>query len=140
MEDIILRIKVRSAIVVRHVTQSATACLLAMTKGDLSVLTVHHWKVAIGTGLGTGLISLLASYGDLVKFQTSRYGIVAVSFVGTTIADYISHGATASWSKSLVTGIGASLLCLIVSFTSLDKYLSTLEEKEKKGKLGSRPK
>ncbi|KTC84247.1 MULTISPECIES: hypothetical protein [Legionella] len=131
MDTIISKIKVRSAIVVRHVMQSTTACLLAMTKGNLSVLTLYHWKIAIGTGLGTGLISLLASYGDLIKFQASRYGAATIAFIGTTIADYISHGATASGKESLVTGIGAALLCLFVSLTPLDKYLSALTEKKK---------
>ncbi|ARG97471.1 hypothetical protein [Legionella micdadei] len=129
MSKFLSDIKVRSTIVIRHITQSTTACLLAMTKGNLYVISWHHWEIAICTGLGTGVISLLASYGDLVKFQTSRYGVAAIAFIGTTIADFISHGGT-SWKESLVTGIGAALLSFFVSFTPLDKYLANLQEKK----------
>lgn len=128
MSPFLSKIKLRSTLVMRHITQSTIACLLAMTKGNLYVLSFHHWEIAIGTGLGTGLISLLASYGDLVKFQTSRYGVAAIAFVGTSIADFVSHGGM-SIKEALITGLGAALLSFFVSFTPLDKYLADLQEK-----------
>ncbi len=101
-----------------------------MTKGNLGTLTLHHWEIAITTGLGAGLFGLIFSYGHWVKFQTSRYGIAFVAFIGTVIADYISHNGQ-SLMEALVTGAGAALLSLIVSFTPLDNVLAKLEEKKK---------
>ncbi|WED43871.1 hypothetical protein [Legionella cardiaca] len=122
--NILSNIKVRAAIVVRHISQSTTACLLSMTKGNLGSLTLSHWEIAITTGLGVGLISLIASFGNLVKLQTSRFGVAFIAFVGTFIADYINHAA---WPEALATGAGAALLSLTLSLTPLDKFIAKLQ-------------
>ncbi|KTC84098.1 hypothetical protein [Legionella brunensis] len=125
--NILSNIKVRSAIVIRHISQSTTACLISMTKGNLGALTVDHWKIALITGLGAGLIGLLFSFGSLVKLQTSRFGVAFVAFGGTVIADYFSH---ATFPEALATGAGASLLSLALSFTPLDEVISKMQDKK----------
>ncbi|BCA95293.1 hypothetical protein TUM19329_16540 [Legionella antarctica] len=130
MANIVPQLKVRFTIVIRHIIQSTTACLLAMTKGNLSVLTSQHWKIAFSTGLGAGLIALLVSYGNWVKFQTSRYGVAFIAFVGTFIADYVSHSSGSSWKETFATAIGAALLSLFVSFTPLDRYVALLQKEK----------
>ncbi|WP_419419826.1 hypothetical protein ACNVED_00540 [Legionella sp. D16C41] len=126
MQDFKNSLLLRLTIVSRHISQSTVACLIAMTKGDLSTLTLNHWKVALLTGLGAGLISLIASYGNLVKFQTSRFGLAITAFIGTTIADYASHAP--GWTESLLTGLGAAILSLLLSFTPLDSLLAKLDK------------
>lgn len=57
--------------------------ILLSPQGNLGSLTLYHWEIALVTGFGVGIISLLASFGHLVKFQTSRWGIAFVAPVGT---------------------------------------------------------
>lgn len=128
MLDSFPNLQVRLAIILRHISQSTTACLVAMTKGDLGSRTLAHWKVALITGLGAGLISLLASLGNLIKLQTSRFGLAFIAFGGTVIADYLNQ---ATWTEALFTGLGAALLSLLLSFTPLDKFITKLQEKSK---------
>ncbi|KTD17328.1 hypothetical protein [Legionella jordanis] len=120
-------IKVRAAIVFRHISQSTTSCLIAMTKGNLDSLTLHHWKIALLTGIGSGLISLLASLGDLVRFQTSRWGVAVIALVGTTIADYLNHSTI---KEALLTGLGAALLSCLISLTPVDKLIKELQQND----------
>jgi len=132
--NFLAKIQVRFAIVIRHITQSTTACLVAMTKGNLGTLTWYHWKIALTTGFGVGIISLLTSFGKLIHLQTSRFGVAFVAFAGTTISDYLSHPSNYgnTWTEALVTGVGAALLSLIVSFTPMDKFIDKLQQKSKK--------
>lgn len=129
MENILKGLQMRAAILVRHFSQSTTACLVAMTKGNLSTLTLNHWKIAMITGLGAGIISLIFSFGNLIKFQTSRYGVAFVALIGTIIADLLNHGGQ-RWKEALVTGAGAAVLSLILSFTPLDGFIKKLQDKK----------
>ena len=129
MINLFVGLQMRATILVRHFSQSTTACLVAMTKGNLGTLTLNHWKVAMITGLGAGIISLIFSFGNLVKFQTSRYGVAFVALAGTLIADLLNHG-TQRWQEVLVTGLGAAVLSLFVSFTPLDGFIEKLQKKK----------
>lgn len=126
MGNLFADLKVRAAVIIRQISQATTACLISMTKGNLGSLTWAHWKLAIVTGLGMGFISLLASFGNLIRFQTTRFGVAAIALVGTAISDYFSH---ATFPEALGTGIGAALLSLMLSLTPLDQFIETLEEK-----------
>jgi hypothetical protein len=99
-----------------------------MTGGNLAVLTIAHWKIALLTGLGTGLISFLASFGYLLKFQSSRFGAACIALVGSTFSDYVNH---AELLEAITTGITATLLSLMTSLTPIDKFIKYLEAKNK---------
>jgi hypothetical protein len=65
------RTKARAAIFGRHLGQSTAACLTAMTKGDLTAVTLQHWETALATGIAVGLFGILMmgypyKCGDLV--------------------------------------------------------------------------
>lgn len=120
--------KFKAAVFGRHICQSTTACLIAMTQGDLTTVTIGHWVKALQTGVGTGIIGVLFTFSSLVKIQTNRFGVATIAFLGTVISDYLSHPTHfgSEWTEALVTGLGAAGLCLLVSFTPLGKLIERL--------------
>lgn len=125
-------LKFRAAVFSRHLAQATAACLTAMTQGDLSSITLHHWLVASQTGTYAGLIGVLMTFGSLRSFQTSRWGVATLAVAGTFIGDLITHpthfgGFT---TEAAVTALGAGLLCLLVSYTPVGAAI------EKLGKVG----
>jgi hypothetical protein len=120
--------KFKAAVFGRHICQSTTACLIAMTQGDLTTVTLAHWIKALQTGVGTGIIGVLFTFGSLIKIQTNRYGVASIAFLGTVISDFLSHPTHfgSIGTEALVTGVGAALLCLGASFTPLGKLIERL--------------
>lgn len=124
--------KLRLALGVRHLTQSTSACLAAMTKGDLSAITFGHWQIALVTGLGVALLAIVLSFIKQLDLHQHRWGIAGVAFVGTFVVDAFNHGShyTFFWGdEALITAAGAAGLSLLLSFTPLDKWLASLEKK-----------
>jgi hypothetical protein len=122
--------KFRVAVFARHIGQSTAACLTAMTQGDLGAVTLAHWKVALTTGTGVGLFGMLMTFGSLIKIQTSRWGVAAVAFAGTTASDLYAHPTHYGtwWTEAFATGLGAAGLCLLLSFTPIGKAIEKLEK------------
>ena len=113
----------------RQVCQSTAACLTAMTKGNLSAITLEHWKTALLTGFGAALIALLVTLISKSDFQISRWGVALFAFVGTFIVDLLNHPSHYElfWAdEPLFTALGAGVLSLLISFTALDKVTEKL--------------
>ena len=100
-----------------------------MTQGDLSTITLGHWQIALSTGFAVGLLSVVLSFGKLSLIEATRWGIALIAFVGTTIADLLMHGTHfgAWWAEALVTGVGAAVLSLLVSYTPLNRVIGKLD-------------
>ena len=73
---------------VENVTESATACLLAMTQGNLLTLTLPHWLIASRTGLLAGTAAAAALW---LVGERRRWAIAALLTLTTVGADYLSH-------------------------------------------------
>ena len=96
----------------RKFSEAWTACMLVMVQGDLSVLSMNHTIVASKTGLFTGLAIVLTSY---FKKIDNKYMIAWLTGLFTTLSDYLAHPSMIK-GESIITGIGAGLLALILSF------------------------
>ena len=116
---------------IRHLAQSTSACLVAMTQGDLSTITWSHWQIALTTGVGVGLLSVCLSFGRPAQLQATRWGIALVALVGTFISDLVNHPSHfgAQWTEALATGVAAGLLSLVISLTPVDKLVAKLDKK-----------
>lgn len=102
-----------------------------MTQGDLSSITLPHWQIALTTGSAVGILGVLMTFGPLRKVQKSRWGVAAIAFVGTVVADIAVHPTHFGFplAEALVTGLGAAGLCLLVSYTPVGKFIEKLETK-----------
>tara|TARA_B100001939_G_scaffold218342_1_gene187920 strand:+ start:233 stop:601 length:369 start_codon:yes stop_codon:yes gene_type:complete len=97
------------------------ACMIAMVRGDLSVLTFNHAVVASKTGTLTGIIVVLMS---LVPIQF-KYKLPIFMFIGCFIGDLLTHDTHYGywWSEAIITALIASVLSFGITFTPAGKKL-----------------
>ena len=88
-------------------SMSWTACIVAMTQGDLSVVSVKHFITASETGALTGLAMVLASF---LPWDNKWIGIFLVGLF-TAVADSLAHMAMFPY-EAIATGFGAMLLAI----------------------------
>ena len=98
---------------VENVTESATACLLAMTQGNLLTLTLTHWLIASRTGLLAGSVAAAALW---LVGERRRWAIAALLTLATVGADYLSHPShfAGKLGEAVATGLMAGALSLVV--------------------------
>jgi hypothetical protein len=98
---------------VENVTESAAACLIAMTQGNLLTLTLTHWLIASRTGLLAGAVVAAALW---LAGERRRWMIAALLALATIAADYVSHPSHFGGilGEALVTGLVAGALSLVV--------------------------
>ena len=85
-----------------------TACIVAMTQGDLTVLSLKHAISASETGILTGIAMVVAS---LLPWKNKWLGIFLVGLF-TAIADNLAHMAMFPY-EAIATGFGAMLLAVL---------------------------
>ena len=97
------------------------ACMIAMVRGDLSVLNFNHAVVASKTGTLTGIIVVLMS---LVPIQF-KYKLPIFMFIGCFIGDLLTHDTHYGywWSEAIITALIASILSFGITFTPAGKKL-----------------
>ena len=97
------------------------ACMIAMVRGDLSVLNFNHAVVASKTGTLTGIIVVLMS---LVPIQF-KYKLPIFMFIGCFIGDLLTHDTHYGywWSEAIITALIASVLSFGITFTPAGKKL-----------------
>ena len=90
--------------------QSFTACMIAMTQGDVGVITVQHFFTAGKVGIITATACVLASF---IPRHTRWVGLWLTG-VFTAVADYVTHPSAmpGALTESLVTGAGAFVLAV----------------------------
>lgn len=119
----------------RKAGQAATACLVMMTKGDLTSITLKHWLVACKTGGAGALIAVILTFTPLAKAYANKWGIAAIAGVSTVFADWWSHSMARAWhaptKEALLTGVGAFVLSLVVSMTPIGARIEALAAKLK---------
>ena len=84
-----------------------TACIVAMTQGDLSVISLKHFVDASETGALTGLAMVVASF---LLWKNKWIGIFLVGLF-TAVADTLAHMAMFPY-EAICTGFGAMLLAI----------------------------
>lgn len=93
--------------------QAWIACLLTMVQGDLTVLSLYHAKVAAETGTLTAIAYFACSF--FAKMDNKWANATAVGLF-TAVCDILVHPTHfgAAWTESVVTGIGAGALAIIL--------------------------
>ena len=117
--------KLRVRVFVQRITQPTCACMLAMTAPSFAaLLSLAHWKIALQTGVGTGILAVLMSFTPLARVLANRYGNALLMGVLTAIADAWSHPGRfvdAPYGEALLTGVVSGLIVLAMSFVIEDK-------------------
>ena len=102
-------------------TFACMACMSAPTFANL--VSAIHWKIALQTGLGTGVLALLITVTPLGRLFAHRYGNALLVGGLTALADAWSHPGRfeATWGEALLTGLVSALLALAGSFVLEDR-------------------
>jgi hypothetical protein len=116
--------RLRVRVIVQRLTQPTCACMLCMTAPSfVNVVSLPHWRIALQTGVGTGLLALVLSFTPAGRLFTNRYGNAVVMGILTAIADAWSHPGRFAfdYGEALLTGVVSGLIVLATSFVIEDR-------------------
>lgn len=114
----------RLRVFVQRLTQPTCACMVMMSAPTFAAIaSLPHWKIALQTGVGTGVLAVLLSFTPLSRMLADRYGNAFLMGVLTAIADAWSHPGRfeAAYGEALLTGVVSGLLVLATSFVIEDR-------------------
>jgi hypothetical protein len=110
--------------------EAGAVCLLLMVRGDLAGITLTHLAIATETGLLSVFPALGVTFTQYAKFFSNRW--ISSAFLGlcTFLADAIVHSSRGQggYVEAALTGVGACLFSLAVSFTPVGKRIDALAE------------
>ena len=91
-------------------------CMTAPSFANL--LSATHWKLALQTGVGTGILALLLTLIPVGRLFAHRYGNALLMGGLTAVADAWSHPGRFrfEYGEALLTGLVSGLLALAGSF------------------------
>ena len=116
--------KLRARVFVQRLWQPTCACMLCMTAPSFAnLLSAVHWKLALQTGIGTGVLALLLTLTPVGKLFAHRYGNALMVGVLTAVADAWSHPGRFGfeYGEALLTGLVSGLLALTGWFVLEDR-------------------
>jgi len=96
------------------VSESSTACLLAMVQGNVLALTIGHLGIALLTGFIAGTLAFIVT---VIVQINDPWKIALILGISTAIIDYIIHPSSFGGvaTEAIVTGIVAGLLSYLVA-------------------------
>jgi len=104
-------------IFLKRLSESTTSCMVMMTQGNLLAITVYHWQKALQVGLIASVATLaVVIYGNK-DWADNKFAMAGVIGFFTAVADMMTHPTHFGGpsTEAIVTGIGAGLLCLVMS-------------------------
>jgi ABC-type thiamin/hydroxymethylpyrimidine transport system permease subunit len=89
----------------------------------VNLVSATHWKLALQTGVGTGILALLLTLTPLGRLFVHRYGNALMVGGLTAVADAWSHPGRFGfeYGEALLTGLVSGLLALAGSFVFEDR-------------------
>jgi hypothetical protein len=120
----------RLALVGHKAVEAGAVCMILMVQGDLAALTGAHLLVASKTGVLAVLPVLAVTFTRHVRHLLNRWTASAVLGICTFAADAVIHAShyPGEYTEAALTGIGAFLFSLAVSYTPLGRKIDHLAE------------
>ena len=116
--------KLRARVFLERLWQPTCACITCMTAPSFAnLVSAVHWKIALQTGVGTGILALLLTLTPLGRLFAHRYGNALMVGVLTALADAWSHPGRFGfeYGEALLTGLVSGALALAGSFVLEDR-------------------
>jgi ABC-type thiamin/hydroxymethylpyrimidine transport system permease subunit len=114
----------RVRVFLQRLWQPTCACMFCMTAPSFAnLVSAAHWRLALQTGVGTGILAVLVTLTPAGKLFAHRYGNALLMGSLTAIADAWSHPGRFGfeYGEALVTGLVSGLLVLAASFVLEDR-------------------
>ena len=94
--------KLRLRVFLERLWQPTTACMTCMTAPSfVNLVSAVHWKIALQTGVVTGILALLLTLTPLGKLFGQRYGNALLVGLLTALADAWSHPGRFGFEKEV---------------------------------------
>ncbi len=116
--------KLRARVFLERLWQPTSACITCMSAPTFAnLVSAAHWKIALQTGIGTGILALLLTLTPVGRLFTHRYGNALLVGGLTAIADAWSHPGRFgfAYGEALLTGLVSGVLALVGSFLLEDR-------------------
>jgi len=116
--------KLRARVFLERLWQPTFACMTCMTAPTFAnLVSAAHWKLALQTGVGTGILALLLTLTPVGRLFAHRYGNALMVGGLTAVADAWSHPGRFGfeYGEALLTGLVSGLLALAGSFALEDR-------------------
>lgn len=116
--------KLRARVFLERLWQPTFACMACMTAPTFAnLVSAAHWKLALQTGVGTGMLALLLTLTPMGRLFTHRYGNALMVAGLTAVADAWSHPGRVGlgYGEALLTGLVSGVLALASSFALEDR-------------------
>ena len=108
-------LKEKLIIFFRRISEATPSCLFVMAQGNLKVITLAHWEIALRTGAITGSVMVLLSFVEPRRWLHNRYTTGALTGAATAGSDFVAHPSAIS-GEAILTGVVAAILCVVYSF------------------------
>lgn len=101
----------------KRLSESATSCMVMMTQGNLLAMTLGHWGKALQVGVIASIATIMIIIYGNKEWKDNKFAMAGAIGFFTAVADMMSHhsGFGGPSTEAIVTGIGAGLLCLIMT-------------------------
>ena len=116
--------KFRARLLIQRFWQPTSACMTCMPGSLANLASLPHWKIALQTGLATGVLVLVLSYTPLSKAFRNRYGNAVAVGCLTALGDAYSHPGNYEampFLEAIITGCVSGVLALIAGFLLEDR-------------------
>ncbi len=116
--------KLQVRVFLERLWQPTFACMTCMTAPTFAnLVSAAHWKLALQTGIGTGLFALLLTFTPVGKLFAHRYSNALMVGGLTAVADTWSHPGRFGfeYGEALLTGLVSGLLAIAASFALEDR-------------------
>jgi len=108
--------------------EAGGVCLLLMVQGNLLALTPEHFVLACKTGLLAVFPAVAVSFTPYARHFINKW--TSSSFLGlcTFLADAAAHPShyPGKFTEAVLTGIGAFVFSVAVSYTPVGRYIDRL--------------
>jgi hypothetical protein len=124
----------RLALCGHKAVEASAVCLLLMVQGQLAMVTLTHVEIASKTGLLAVFPALGITFTRYAKHFANRWTSSAFLGICTFVADALAHeshytwGYTREYTEAALTGLGAFVFSVAVSYTPVGKYIDRLAE------------
>lgn len=110
--------------------EAGAVCLVLMVQGHLTAVTLAHLLIACKTGFLAVSPALAVTFSPYARHFVNRWA--ASGFLGlcTFLADAVVHQShyPGEHTEALLTGLGAFLFSVIISFTPLGNRIDRFAE------------
>ena len=116
--------RLRARVFLQRLWQPTCACMFCMSAPSFAnLVSAMHWRIALQTGIGTGILALLLTLTPVGRLFAGRYGNALLMGCLTAIADAWSHPGRFGfeYGEALLTGLVSGLLVLAASFIFEDR-------------------